>query len=368
MKKYTIAVLGAGNGGQAMAAYFGMAGYEVRLYDKFEEPISILKKQGYITLEGAVKGQGKIAMATNDIGEAVDGADLIMVVNPSIYHRGLAASLAPYIKDDQLIFLNPSSVFGAFAFKRALEEDGCFKKVVIAESNTLLFAARLVETGRVNIGGKKDRLLVAAFPADERERIYEIIRPVIPELEECDSVLETSFDSTNAMVHPLPVIMNASWEESGAKFRHYIDGIGPTVGDYIEKMDKERTDIGEKLGLVLGKTLFSIYMEYEIEYNTKGNSVSEVLKHVDAYKEIYAPNNLHNRYIYEDVPCGLVPFIAMGNLIGMPTKRMQLVVDLCSAMLNEDFENMDYSRNLDRLGLKGMSAEQIIQYAKTGVK
>jgi opine dehydrogenase len=368
MSKNIIAVIGAGNGGQAMAGYLGMAGCEVRIFDFFKEPIDVIKEKGAIDLEGAVKGTGRVALATNDMGEAVEGADMIMIVNPSIYHRKIAKELTPFIKEGQLIFLNPSSVFGAFAFKKALEEDGCDKNVVIAESNTLLFAARLVENGRVNIGGKKGRLLVAAFPAKDRDKIYDILRPVIPELEECDSVLETSFDNTNAMVHPLPAIMNASWEESDFKFKHYVDGIGETVGDFIEEIDKERTDIGEKLGLELGKTLFSIYMEYEIEYNATGDNVSQVLKNVDAYQDIYAPETVHNRYIYEDIPCGMVPFIAMGNLIGMPTKKMQFVVDICEELLHEDFTNCDYSRNLEKLGLAGMTAEQIIHYAETGEK
>ena len=44
MKKYTIAVIGAGNGGQAMAAYFAMAGNEVRIIDYFEERIQAIRE------------------------------------------------------------------------------------------------------------------------------------------------------------------------------------------------------------------------------------------------------------------------------------------------------------------------------------
>lgn len=363
-----IGIIGAGNGGQAMAAYFAMAGHEVRLFDYFDEPIESIKNKGYIELEGAVSGKGKIALATTNIQEVISDTDLIMIVNPAIYHNKIAASCAPYIKDDQLIFLNPASVFGAFAFKKALEDSNCHKKVTIAESNTLLFAARLVENGKVFIGGKKDRLLVSAFPACNKEKVYDIIRPVIPEVEQCETVLETSFDSTNAMVHPLPTIMNVSWIESGNKFKYYLDGIGATVGNFIEGMDKERTDIAQKLGLVMNENLFSLFMEYEIEYNTKGDTISQVLKSVEAYKEIYSASTVRNRYIFEDVPTGLVPFIAVGELLGMPVTKMKLVQKLCEEMLEEDFTNCESSRNLEKLGLSGMDINTIIEYAKTGVK
>ena len=359
MKK-KLTVIGAGNGGQALAAYFAMnENYEVRIFDYFNEPIDVIREKGCIELEGAIVGSGNIVLASTDMGEVVKGADLIMVVNPAIYHNKIAKEMAAHLEDGQLVFLSPSSVFGAFAFKKALEDAGCGKNITIGESNTLLFAARLIENGRVHIGGKKDRLLVSAFPASNKERLYDLIRPVIKEMEECETVLETSFDSTNAMVHPLPTMMNVSWAESGAKFKYYWDGIGETVGNYIEKMDNERVAIGQKVGLTLGKDLFSIYMEYEIEYNTKGDNVSQVLKHVEAYRNIYAANTARTRYIYEDIPTGMVPFVAMGELLGMPVEKMKFVITLCEEMLNEDLTNLDYSRNLSNLGLAGMSAVQL---------
>ncbi len=364
-----IAVIGAGNGGQALAAYFAMnKQYEVRLFDYFADPVDAVQKQGYIELEGAVTGKGYIALASTDMGKVMTDADLIMVVNPAIYHNKIAKEMAEHIREGQIVFLSPSSVFGAFAFKKALEDAGCSKNVIIGESNTLLFAARLVENGKVHIGGKKDRLLVSAFPACEKKKLYDIIRPVIVELEECDSVLETSFDSTNAMVHPLPTIMNVSWAESGQKFRYYLDGIGETVGNYIEGLDQERIHIGEKLGLVLGKDLFDIYMEYKIEYNAEGKNVSELLKNVEAYRDIYAADTARTRYIFEDIPTGMVPFTAIGELLGMPVHKMKFVTALCEEILGEDLSNCDYARNLKNLGLEGMSAEDIIEYAKTGVR
>lgn len=367
MKKLT--VIGGGNGGQAMAGYFGMNDdYEVRIFDYFDATINALKEKGEIELVGAVQGKGKLAMATTDLEEALDGTDLIMVVTPALYHNKIATDVAPYVKDGTLILLSPSSVFGAFAFKKALEDAGNHADVVIGENNSLLFAARLVENGKVNIGGKKDVLMVAAFPSKDGDKLFDFIRPVMSEIEVFDTVLATSFDSTNAMVHPLPTMLNCNWSESGAKYKYYYDGIGPTCGRVIEQIDTERVEVGKKLGLELGKNLFDFYMEYEDQYRATGDDVSTVLKSVTAYNEIYASNEVRIRYILEDIPTGMVPFVAVGNLLGVPVKKMQLVIDLCEGMLDEDLTNCDSARNLDKLGLAGMSAEQIVEYSKTGTK
>lgn len=365
MKKLT--VIGGGNGGQAMAGYFAMNDeYEVTIFDYFKETIASLKEKKEIRLTGAVEGVGKLALATTSMKEALDGSDMIMVVMPAIYHNKVAEDMAPYVKEDAVIFLSPSSVFGAFAFKKGLEDAGNNEDIVIGESNSLLFAARLKENGVVHIGGKKDVLMVATFPSEKGNRLYDFIRPVMSEIETYDTVLATSFDSTNAMVHPLPTILNCNWSESGTKYKYYHDGIGPTCGKIIEQIDKERVDIGKKLGLELGKNLFDIYMEYEDQYGASGDDVSSLLKSVTAYNDIYASNEVRNRYIYEDIPTGMVPFVAVGKLLDMPVKKMQMVIDLCEGMLDEDLTNCETSRNLDKLGLAGMTAEEIIEYAKTG--
>ncbi len=365
---HKIAVIGAGNGGQAMAGHFAMAGYEVNIFDYFAEPINKIKEQGHIKLTGAVQGIGKINVASTDMQKVVEGTHIIMVVNPAIYHNKIAKELAKHLKKEQIIFLNPSSVFGAFAFKKALENAGFREDVIIAESNTLLYTARLEEHTKVNIGGKKDRILVAVFPSYNKEKVFAMLKPAIPEIEECDSVFATSFDSTNAMVHPLPTIMNASWAESGSKFKYYHEGIGATIGKFIEGMDEERVNIGKKLGLTLGKDLFTMFMQYEIEYNSKGESLSEVFKHVKAYENIYAASNIRSRYIYEDVPTGLVPFITIGKVLGLPVQKMELCLRLCEMMLDEDFEHSENARNLKNLGLEGLSIDSILKYAETGKK
>ena len=367
MRKITI--IGGGNGGQAMAGYFGMhEDYQVRIFDYFEETINMLKEKGEIELTGAVKGRGKLSMATTNLKEAMDGTEFIMVVTPALYHKKIAADIAPYVKKDTIIMLSPSSVFGAFAFKKALEDAGNREEVVIGETNSLLFAARLVENGRVNIGGKKDVLMAAAFPADKTDEMYEFIKPVMKETKCFDNVLATSFDNTNAMVHPLPTMLNCNWSESGAKYKYYQDGIGPTCGRIVEQIDKERVDIGKKLGLIPGKDLFDIYMEYEDQYKATGPDVSSMLKTVKAYDSIYASNEVKTRYIMEDIPTGMVPFVAVGKLLNMPVKKMQMVIDLCEGMLDEDLTECESARTLERLGLDGMNAEDIVYYAKTGKK
>ena len=203
-KKIKYAVIGAGNGGQAVAGYLGYLGYEVRLYDAITETVEKIREKGGIQLEGAINAFGPLSMVTDYIGQAVTGADIVMIINPSIYHREIAQKCVPYLNENQVVFLHPGATFGAFAFKKALEDFGFSYDIPIAESNTLIYACRAPEPGRVIIAGIKDRLLVATLPAKDNDRIGAMLKEAYPQIEMAHSVLVTSLDNTNPIVHPCP--------------------------------------------------------------------------------------------------------------------------------------------------------------------
>ena len=93
-----IAVIGAGNGGQAISGYLAMQKYDVALYDIVKEKINELKQLGGIRLEGRIEGFGKLNCITTNIEEAVKGAEIIMVTTVANAHRTVATSIAPYLE------------------------------------------------------------------------------------------------------------------------------------------------------------------------------------------------------------------------------------------------------------------------------
>ncbi len=331
------AVLGAGNGGQALAGHLGWLGYEVRLYDAFQEVVSIINDQGGIYLEGETPRFGRVAFASRDIGQVLAGADVVMVVNPSIYHRQIAGLCAPHLEQNQVVFLHPGGTFGAIAFKQALLEHGCAADIPVAESSSLIYACRALEPGRVLIGGKKDRLLVSTLPATANETMRALLIDAFPEIQMARNVLVTSFDNTNPIFHPAPTLLSTAWIESGKDFLYYYEGISETVGRFIVGLDQERLAIGKAMGLEIGTEIIDVFTQYQVEYHTTGESISDVVGRVPAYAAIYGPKTLKTRYIYEDVPMGLVPLVSLGKAVDRPVAKMELIIQLAEQLLGEDF-------------------------------
>ena len=83
-------------------------------------------------------------------------------------------------------------------------------------------------------------------------------------------------------------------------------------------------------------------------YHVIGHNIYDCIQNNKAYKNIEAPSSLKHRYIFEDIPCGLVPLEAVGKKIGINMEYTTLIIDLASKLMNVDFrKNGRNLRDLD---------------------
>jgi opine dehydrogenase len=99
----TVAIIGAGIGGCYLVAELGMGGFKLRLHDIDDSRLSEIRARGGVDVEGERAGFAPIERATSDLGSAVDGADVIVVVTGGSSQAVVARSLAPLLRDGQVI-------------------------------------------------------------------------------------------------------------------------------------------------------------------------------------------------------------------------------------------------------------------------
>jgi len=353
MKKLQFAIIGAGNGGQSFTGHLGLLGFPVSLWDVDPQRVEDLRKTNRMVVSGAVTGECDIPLVTGNIGEAVEGADIIMVVIPAVYQRSTVKAMAPFLKDGQTIVLNPGATGGALEARATLEEVGCRANVLVAETDTLLYACRSPKPGEAIIGGVKEGLSVAALPAKDSQRVANLLNQAFPQFKPVSSVLITSLNNANAMMHPAPTILNSGRIECKECFDYYFQGVTPALARVIETMDVERLAIGKALGVEVP----SIHDFYRTSYSAFGKNLYEQLQRVKAYEGIKGPTSLNTRYIFEDLPTGLVPLSALGAAIGVPTPTMNAVVELGNILLERNF--WVEGRSLEKLGLAGLTSEEV---------
>ena len=353
-------IIGAGNGGQAIAGYLGNIGHDVSLYDIDVNRIEKLRQRGGIQLQGKLSGFGKLACVTTDISEIVRDADILMITTTANAHLAVAESIAPYIEDGQVIILNPGRTCGALVFKQTLENKQVNKRYYLAEAQTLVYACRIIEDGIVNVIGIKDEVYLAGLPASDTQHILNIIQPIYPCFQKVPNILHTSLENIGAIFHPCICLMNAATIERQDEFWFYRD-MTERVADFIEQCDYERLAVGKAYGIDLISVKEWIKVAYK---DTMGETLCERMKNNPAYYEIKAPGSIFTRQLTEDIPTGVLPIVELGKVAGVETPLLSSVVAITQALLNIDFYKN--GRTLANMGLSNKTPEQILEYIESG--
>lgn len=353
-----ITVLGAGAGGTAVAFDCASHGHEVRLFDfaQFPDNIAAIASQGGIRADGDIAGFGDIAYSGHDIDDALQDAELIYVVGPAYSTEPFGDAVAGKLRAGQTVIVTPGSCGGALAFKRAAGLSIDDDSIRLAETSTLHYAVRLTEPGKIRVFLKlKAGNLLAALPNSHTQEILQLIADVYPSMEPAGSVLQTSLQNANPIIHPAVTLSNAARiEMTGGDFLFYEEGVSDSVGRLIEALDKERIAVGAKLGItILPDPEIGMRQGYMLE-----NNYGSGYRKAPGFLGIGAQPQLDHRYLHEDVGYGLVFMSALGRQVGVETPGMDAVIDVASIVMARDYR-AEALRTPDTLGIAARSVEEL---------
>jgi len=362
----TIAILGAGHGGLAAAADLTLRGFTPRLHARSGERIGPLRERGGIEVRGVHEGFVPFAALTTDVAEAVDGADLIMLVVPSIAHEDYARALAPHVRPEVPILMNPGHTGGGLHFLHALRGAGYRGPVDVCETVTLTYICRRVAPTVVEIYSYTRQLGFAALPGRNTGALHARLAAVYPEIVARSSVLETGLSNINAIFHPPGMLMNTGWiEHTQGGFLFYAEGVTESVGRAVSAIDRERMAVAAALG-VPARTFLDIFCAAGLttEAARDSGSVARACRESAPNRTLRSPPSLRHRYVDEDVGFGLVAFSALGRLAGVPTPVIDAHVTLAAAATGTDF--WDTGLTLERMGLAAVRREDLLAVVDRG--
>ena len=355
----SVAILGAGHGGFAAAADLAQRGYEVRLHARDPKRLHALQAAGGVEARGIVQGRFPVTLATTDVAQAVSEADLIMLVVPSTAHAFYARALAPLLDGRQPIFLNPGHTGGGLHFVHELRKAGYTDRIKTCETVSLTYVARLEAPATVSIYGRVANLGFAALPGEYGDELFELIRPIYPQIRRLTNVIETALSNMNAVFHPPGMLMNAGWiEYTSGNFLFYRQGITPSIGRVTAAVDAERIAIAEALK-VSSVTFLDWFYDAGLTSAAARDSgdISRACQESGPNATIAAPTSLDHRYVHEDVGCGLVPMAQFGRLAGVATPTMNALVRLAELSLGVDYGTDGLT--LENLGLATTTAAEL---------
>jgi opine dehydrogenase len=362
IEKDLVAVLGAGNGGHAVAAFLALSGFKVNFFElpEFATKFEKVAESGEIRIEGVLGSKtARLNLATTNIEKALDGAEVIFIVTPAFGHRTMAESCAPHVRDGQLICLMPGSG-GSLETARIFRRLNVKADIVLAESTTLPFGARLKEPGVVSIFAQALILPTGVFPARKTPDVIPKLQSYFPMIIPAQDVLEAAVNNPNPIVHPAAVLFSAAWiEHSHGDFYLYAEGLTPAVARAYEDLNRERLALCRALDYRLYH-----WNNLDFETATLGDTEEECrlrilcssmdacfgLNSVLAGLKMRGPADMRDRYITEDVPFGLVLNSTLGALLHIPTPTHDAIIQLASVINRTDYWKT--GRGVKELGLQ----------------
>lgn len=361
MQTERIVVVGGGNGALAFAAYFGLQGIPVRLWEfpAFRKNLAAVYQHQRLRASGALGGETAVE-CYEELTEALRDATLIMVVVPAFAHATVAEYLAPLVREPMIVVLNPGRTGGALEVSAILHQGGA--QVPVAEAQSLLFACRRRGEQEIHVGGIKTMMRVGIFPATRTEEVMARLSGVCPLFRPVPDVLTTSLGNIGAMFHPASALLNVGLIESGRSYDYYPETMSRRVAKVIEKADAERMAIAR----ALGAQVFSAATWLSESYQLPEASLYEMLQGNPAYRGVAGPADIGTRYITEDVPTGLVPMEALGGLTGISTPTISALISMAQVVADRDFRAT--GRTLERLGLSGLTPAAIREFVRRAVR
>jgi len=363
--KTRFTIIGAGHGGKAMAAHLALMGFTTKLYNRSMDHIGAIRELGGIDLvgfNGEARDFGKLAMVTDNIEEALQDTDMIMVVIPSSAHAEVAKNMSPYLKDGQIIVLHPGRTCGAIEVAKVLRDNHCAADVTVSEAETFIYASRSDGPAQARIFRIKEAVPLAALPATRNREVLDRIHEAYPQFIDGGNVLQTGLNNMGSIFHPALTLLNAGWiETTHGDYQFYIDGVSPSVARVLEVLDRERVTVGSSLGLRTRNAMDWL----KLAYDTTGEDLYEAIHNQEGYYGIKAPPTLNHRYIFEDVPCSLVPIASLGNRFGVNVRAMDAIIALGNIVHRTDYWRR--GRTVEKLGLTNYSVSEITAYVNEGV-
>jgi opine dehydrogenase len=358
-----VAVLGAGNGGCAAAADLALRGFDVRLYSRSSERIAPILERGGIEITGAAgDGFARIALVTNDLANAVAGADVILLCVPTSALVYFAPVLAPLVRREQVVVLNPGHMGGSLYFHTAALAAGGAHEICVCETATLTYACRMQGPASVVVYNVVTDLQFAALPATRTDELYECVHRLFPMIVRAESILQTGLRNLNAVEHPAQVLLNAGrLEHTNGDFFFYIEGTTPSVARVIEQVDRERMTLADAIGVPTRSFVEYFFSGgYTSAQGAATGRVFDAMQHSEANSRIKGPQSLDHRYLHEDVGWGLVPWIQLAGVFGVSVPTMEALTRLAGMVNNIDY--MVHGLTLEKMGLAGLGQSDIRRF------
>ena len=355
--KYKITILGAGNMGSVLAAKFSQMQSVCVFLNEVESSTPFSKNIEVFCDDTNSSYKANIELITNNLKEAIEFADIIVITYPAFLFKKYADLIIPLLRKGQHILFAPGSGGAEIFFKGAIE-----KGVTISGLQRVHSVARLIERGvSVRESGIRKQLYVASIPQSFNDEAIKILTDLysIPVIG-LDNYLNVTLINSNPILHTsrlYSIFKDFPNEVSGyEKVPLFYEDWNLKSSDLLIKMDSELFALFKKLSTygIEVKQVKSLLEHYEssddVSLTNKITSIKSLkgltTPSVKNEKGLFVPD-LNSRYFTADFPFGLDILISFFDFFGLECESMKKVSLWYHKVLNDNIDFNLYNYFVD---------------------
>jgi opine dehydrogenase len=342
-----ISILGAGNGGTAVAAELSLRGHEVNLIKTsnamHDENFNyLLKNKGTVNIiENGKTVTARIKHVTRDISR-ISKSQVVIIYIQTNYHEDLIKRIKPYLRDGQIILINPGYLSTAYVLKHCADIN-----LTVCEAQSSFVDCRISEPGTIKVGFRNVRNPLGIFPASRIKESSKILNKLGFPFVYLPSVIEAALHNPNLIVHTVGAIMSIPRiEKTKGEYCMYHEVFTPSVWNILEELDNEKMDVMEKLGCE--RIPYVEACKYRNTLDDTRDAKEVFFWYAGMPTRAKGPIVVDSRYISEDVPQGLVLLETLGLKLNVDTPICTALINMASAALKRDLRAE--GRTVERLG------------------
>ncbi len=325
-----IAVIGGGSIGTQFACICASKGYKVNVFTSkpalYDGTLEVVDESNKVTV-------GKINKATNDISQALDGCQIILVTHPAFRLKKVADQLLPHIKKEMKIGVLPGTGGAEFAFRECMKAGAALFGLQRVPT-----VARLEQYGkRVRCEGLRTELFLASIPGRDAENLSAFMSSLwgIP----CSALpnyLSVTLTPSNPLLHTTRLrTLFADYEEGTVYKRNPL-----FYGEWTDASSELLVACDNELQMMLKamdkldlRHVRSLKLHYEsdtAEAMTKKLSGIKSLHNLPSpmkqVHDVWVPD-FKSRYFTADFPYGLAIIEAFAAVLGFDAPHIKDTMD-----------------------------------------
>ena len=375
--KIAVTIIGGGNAGHVMMT-MERAGVSASMCSTFGDEAARLRAgceaAGGVTAkfkDGRPDQIGCPLTISNDLADVIPNADLIIITLPGQFHRPYLCKMKEHLKKGAIMGALPGPGFNITAVEELGEKA---KDITIFSGLTLPWACRIIEYAKsVEILGTKSEGDIGVLPQEKGEEVCQILQTVLglpkmdpitkefegsyPVFKPCSIMTPTLFN-LNALVHPsilYGAMQDIAWDGKTPfeKKPLFYEGVYDKTekimfNTYTEMLKIKEVLISKypKINLdpcvQIQEFIIKLYPDDISDKSTlqtcfrTNKGYQGLLYPMREVPGGYVPDEA-SRYFLEDIPTGLLVIKGIGELAGVLTPQIDIVIEWAQALMGKEY-------------------------------